>query len=62
MVDSVVLQWRKSTHSHDDGDHCVELAWTPSGVAVRDSKAPDRGHLVVLRRALSEVVARIGGA
>jgi uncharacterized protein DUF397 len=31
------LAWRKSSHSHNDGD-CVETASTPSTVAIRDSK------------------------
>ncbi|MBX6750487.1 MAG: DUF397 domain-containing protein [Micromonosporaceae bacterium] len=30
--------WRKSQHSHADA--CVEIAWDPEGVRVRDSKHP----------------------
>lgn len=42
--DSVVptlaaLTWRKSTHS-GGGNDCVEVAFLPGGVAVRDSKNP----------------------
>ena len=46
------LAWRKSSRSTDNGA-CVELANVSADlVAVRDSKRPDAGHLVVPRRAL----------
>ncbi|PSM37462.1 DUF397 domain-containing protein [Streptomyces dioscori] len=38
--------WRKSSYSGpDDGNDCVEIATTPTHIAVRDSKAPARGQL-----------------
>ncbi|MDX2549908.1 DUF397 domain-containing protein [Streptomyces stelliscabiei] len=38
--------WRKSSHSGDgDGDNCVEIAPTPTRIAVRDSKTPSRATL-----------------
>ncbi|MEU2599743.1 DUF397 domain-containing protein [Streptomyces hirsutus] len=38
--------WRKSSHSGpDDGNECVEIANSPTRVAVRDSKAPARATL-----------------
>ncbi|MFD0209509.1 DUF397 domain-containing protein [Streptomyces hirsutus] len=38
--------WRKSSHSGpDDGNECVEIANSPTHVAVRDSKAPARATL-----------------
>ncbi|SEF30934.1 protein of unknown function [Amycolatopsis pretoriensis] len=42
------MQWRKSSYSSggNQGD-CVEVAFTPGAVAVRDSKAPTSGTLTV---------------
>ncbi|MET8216985.1 DUF397 domain-containing protein [Streptomyces hirsutus] len=38
--------WRKSSYSGpDDGNNCVEIANSPTRVAVRDSKAPARATL-----------------
>lgn len=38
MIDHA--QWRKSSHS-GAGNNCVEVAVTPSGTAIRDSKCSD---------------------
>lgn len=38
--------WRKSSYSGpDDGNECVEIANSPTQVAVRDSKTPTRATL-----------------
>ncbi|MEU0002872.1 DUF397 domain-containing protein [Streptomyces sp. NPDC006314] len=38
--------WRKSSYSGEgDGNECVEIANTPTHVAVRDSKTPTRATL-----------------
>ena len=38
--------WRKSSYSGEgDGNNCVEIATSPTRVAVRDSKAPARSPL-----------------
>lgn len=38
--------WRKSSYSGpDDGNECVEIANSPTHVAVRDSKTPARATL-----------------
>lgn len=34
------INWRKSSYSSDQGGNCVEVAMTPSHIAVRDSKIP----------------------
>ncbi|GAA1224775.1 hypothetical protein GCM10009676_03060 [Prauserella halophila] len=38
------LAWRKSSYS-GGGNDCVEVAFTPAGTAVRDSKNPGGGML-----------------
>ena len=39
--------WRKSSHSGDNGGNCVEVARNlPGAVAVRDSKDPEGPKLV----------------
>ncbi|WP_083982224.1 DUF397 domain-containing protein [Actinomadura hibisca] len=50
--------WRKSSYSGAEGDNCVELASTPCAVAIRDSKAPEAGHLTMSR----DEFARLGEA
>ncbi|GGX24444.1 hypothetical protein GCM10010297_51820 [Streptomyces malachitofuscus] len=32
--------WRKSSYSGDQGGDCVEVATTPTHIALRDSKTP----------------------
>ncbi|WP_084628658.1 DUF397 domain-containing protein [Amycolatopsis nigrescens] len=42
------MVWRKSTRSGQGGNgNCVEVAFVAPSVAVRDSKQPDGGVLVV---------------
>lgn len=45
---SVIVQWRKSSHSGGADDAaCVELAKLPTGISIRDSKNPAWEHLYV---------------
>jgi len=46
MSDRSPLVWRTSSFSTSGGS-CVELAYLGDEIAVRDSKAPDAGTLVV---------------
>jgi hypothetical protein len=39
--------WRKSKRSSAQGGNCVELAQAARVVGVRDSKAPQAGHLAL---------------
>lgn len=39
--------WRKSSRSDGGGQHCVEVAFVADNTAVRDSKDPWGGHLVL---------------
>lgn len=50
--------WRKSRRStQGTSDQCVEVADLDGRVGVRDSKAPDAGHLVLSRGAFAELLA-----
>jgi hypothetical protein len=39
--------WRKSSYSSSNGGNCVEIASVAGAVAVRDSKNPGAGTLVL---------------
>ncbi|MFF7532077.1 DUF397 domain-containing protein [Streptomyces bobili] len=39
--------WFKSSYSGANSTECVETAFAPAGVLVRDSKSPDGPHLAV---------------
>ncbi|TLG17784.1 DUF397 domain-containing protein [Nocardia cyriacigeorgica] len=45
-VDLTEARWFKSTHSGADSN-CVEVAFLPDGVAVRDSKTPQTPPLLL---------------
>ncbi|MGW1676318.1 DUF397 domain-containing protein [Saccharopolyspora sp. NPDC002376] len=45
-LDLSALRWRKSSRSSNYGN-CVEVAFSGSAVAARDSKDPDGGQLVL---------------
>ncbi|QFG24085.1 DUF397 domain-containing protein [Actinomadura sp. WMMB 499] len=56
----MIIRWRKSSHSGGaDDEHCVELGRLARGIGVRDSKAPDAGHLTLTPSAFSTLVQRI---
>ncbi|MBB6170762.1 hypothetical protein HNR23_000822 [Nocardiopsis mwathae] len=40
-----VAHFRKSTHS-GASQNCIEVADLPTGAALRDSKHPERGHIL----------------
>ncbi|MFG2571657.1 DUF397 domain-containing protein [Streptomyces sp. NPDC048481] len=52
------IQWRKSSHSGDQGGECVEVAEIRSAatVAIRDSKSPAGPVLTVEPAVFSEFV------
>ncbi|MFH9828061.1 DUF397 domain-containing protein [Streptomyces bobili] len=39
--------WFKSSYSGGNATECVETAFVPAGVLVRDSKSPDGPHVAV---------------
>jgi hypothetical protein len=48
-MDLTTAQWRKSKRSRSNGDDCVEVATIPNTVAVRDSKNPNGGTILLTR-------------
>ena len=57
----MTIEWRKSGHSQGGtgGGDCVELARLAGAVAIRDSKAPSRGHLTVSPGAFATLLEQI---
>ncbi|MFC5752156.1 DUF397 domain-containing protein [Actinomadura rugatobispora] len=55
-----MIAWRKSSHSgvHNESD-CVEVAVLARGVGMRDSKAPQVGHLTLKPQTFADLLARI---
>jgi hypothetical protein len=49
--------WRKSARSSPSGDNCVEVAFVPGGVAVRDSKNRDGSSLLFTEEEWNAFVA-----
>ncbi|MFI0406182.1 DUF397 domain-containing protein [Actinomadura sp. 3N508] len=51
--------WRKSSRSTGGtSEQCVELAQFPNGIAIRDSKAPETGHLTLTPHAFATLLAQ----
>ena len=54
--------WRKSSYSGpDDGNNCVEIANSPTHIAVRDSKTPARATLTFPTLTLTTFVEALKG-
>ncbi|MFB7321556.1 MULTISPECIES: DUF397 domain-containing protein [unclassified Streptomyces] len=51
MATSAEVHWFRSSHSGGSGTECVEAAFVPHGVLVRDSKRPEHPHLTVSAQA-----------
>ncbi|MFA1549228.1 DUF397 domain-containing protein [Actinomadura chokoriensis] len=54
--------WRKSSRSGTGGaggQDCVEVAALAEGHGVRDSKAPDNGHLTLSPASFAQLVTRV---
>jgi len=57
-IDLKIAVWRKSSYSGSNGGQCVEVASNlPAVVAVRDSKNPEGGALVLGRESWAEFLA-----
>ncbi|MGC4952180.1 DUF397 domain-containing protein [Actinomadura citrea] len=58
----MMQQWRKSSYSGGVNDeHCVELGRLApgTGIGVRDSKAPDAGHLTLSPTQFASLINQI---
>lgn len=54
------MNWRKSSASGTNGENCVEVAALPDSlIAIRDSKAPDAGHVEITRRIFGRLASKI---
>ena len=54
--------WRKSSYSGSgDGNACVEIANSPSRIAVRDSKDPSAGTLTFPPEAFNSFIEIVKG-
>jgi hypothetical protein len=53
------VRWRKSSHSGNGGDTCVELAALTEGTGVRDSVSPQSGHLTLTPDRFAALVREI---
>ncbi|GAA2424804.1 DUF397 domain-containing protein [Actinomadura vinacea] len=55
-----MTQWRKASYSGtSEGTDCVELASLTDGVGLRDSKAPQEGHLTIEPHAFAILLTKI---
>jgi hypothetical protein len=60
-METTDLIWRKASKSENGGASCVEVGTTANGHAagIRDSKSPERGHLVVTPTVLGALLASV---
>jgi hypothetical protein len=58
-ADLSAVTWRKSIRSTGGGSNCVEVACLPSRIAIRDSKNPEGGTLIVTAAVFRELTAGI---
>ncbi|MFC8426014.1 DUF397 domain-containing protein [Streptomyces sp. NPDC057236] len=54
------LNWFKSSYSGSEGDSCVEVAFSSTGVHVRDSKTQDGPRFDVSASAWCDFLGRVG--
>lgn len=59
-VEVAAAAWRKSSHSGAQGE-CVEVAGVESMIAMRDSKDPAGGHLLLTTREWGKLLAALKG-
>jgi hypothetical protein len=58
-ADLSYVTWRRSTRSAGGGSNCVEIARLPGLIAIRDSKNPYGGMLMVGSAAFQQLTDRL---
>jgi hypothetical protein len=56
-TDLIRAVWRKSSRSSGGGSNCVEVACLPSRIAIRDSKNPEGGTLILTAAVFRDLTA-----
>ncbi|MEV4002389.1 DUF397 domain-containing protein [Actinomadura sp. NPDC049753] len=54
-----MIEWRKASRSNASGNECVEVAALAEGRGIRDSKAPDTGHLTLSPTSFTQLIIRV---
>ncbi|NEC29717.1 DUF397 domain-containing protein [Streptomyces sp. SID8111] len=54
------LNWFTSTYSGGSGTECVEAAWIPTGMLIRDSKRSTSPQLELSSTAWAHFIAHVG--
>jgi len=60
-VDLSSAIWRKASKSSGGGSNCVEISFLPGTVAIRDSKNPAGGALLVPRSVFRDLLRILKG-
>ncbi|MEY7976576.1 DUF397 domain-containing protein [Streptomyces pilosus] len=59
MKERPELDWFTSTYSGGSGTECVEAAFVPRGLLIRDSKRPSGPHLALSSTAWAEFISNV---
>jgi hypothetical protein len=51
--------WRKASRSSTTGGECVEVADLDAVIGIRDSKAPEAGHLTLSPDDFTQLIHRV---
>ncbi|KAB2350276.1 DUF397 domain-containing protein [Actinomadura rudentiformis] len=58
-MNAPVRVWRKSSHSSTQGGDCVEVANLGGNIGLRDSKAPEDGHVTIPVESFAALMTRV---
>ncbi|GAA2073224.1 DUF397 domain-containing protein [Actinomadura alba] len=55
-----MTEWRKSSRSGNlENSDCVEVAGLTGAIGIRDSKAPDAGHIRISAESFADLLIRV---